>query len=68
MTEREKRMQALRHEMRIRTSFQGHIIDAYILTTYDEHQNHQEDDAEGRLEYISGFTGPVADAVVCGCT
>lgn len=39
-------------------------IDAYIVTTFDEHHNHQEEDVESRLQYISGFTGPIADAVV----
>lgn len=57
-------MQALRNEMRIRSSIQGPEIDAYIVTTFDEHQTHQDDFKEGRLEYISGFSGPIADAVV----
>jgi hypothetical protein len=60
----ERRLQALRNEMRIRSSLQGHEIDAYIVTTFDEHHNHQEDDVEGRLQFISGFSGPIADAVV----
>lgn len=64
MAERENRMQVLRNEMRIRSS-QSHEIDAFIVTTYDEHHNHLDDDAEGRVEYISGFTGPIAYAAVC---
>ena len=49
--------------MRIRSS-QNTEVDAYIVTSYDEHQNHQDDDTEGRLEFISGFSGPIGDAVV----
>ena len=61
----ERRLQVLRNEMRIRSSSQGHSeIDAYIVTSFDEHQNHQEDDSNGRLQFISGFSGPVGDAVV----
>lgn len=64
MSELERRLQALRNEMRTRSSLQGHEIDAYIVTTFDEHHNHMDDDVEGRLRYISGFSGPVADVVV----
>jgi hypothetical protein len=58
------RLQALRNEMRTRSSTHGPEIDAFIVTTFDEHQNHQENDIEGRLQYISGFSGPIADVVV----
>lgn len=51
--------------MRSRTvSSRGSEIDAYIVTSYDEHQIHQSDDLEGRLQFISGFSGPIGDAVV----
>lgn len=51
--------------MRTRTvSSRGSEIDAYIVTSYDEHQIYQSDDLEGRLQFISGFSGPVGDAVV----
>lgn len=60
----ERRMHALRNEMRIRSSSHGSEIDAYIVTTFDEHQNHEENDAESRLQYISGFSGNVADVAV----
>lgn len=49
--------------MKARSS-QGAEIDAYIVTSFDEHQNYQSDDSEGRLEFISGFSGPIGDAVV----
>ncbi|KAL7023026.1 hypothetical protein ACKWTF_012476 [Chironomus riparius] len=63
VAEKRNRIEVLRNEMRIRSS-QSHEIDAYIVTTYDEHHNHLDDDAEGRLEYISGFTGPIAYAAI----
>lgn len=51
--------------MRTRTvSSRGSEIDAYIVTSYDEHQIYQSDDLEGRLQFISGFSGPIGDAVV----
>jgi hypothetical protein len=59
------RMQELRDVMRLRSVVGGPEINAYILTTYDEHQIHQETDIEGRLQFISGFSGKVGDAVVC---
>lgn len=36
-------------------------IDAYIITSFDEHQ---KEDSEGRLRFISGFSGSFAYAVV----
>lgn len=64
-TEDKKRLNALRNEMRTRTvSSRGSEIDAYIVTSYDEHQIYQTDDLEGRLQFISGFGGPIGDAVV----
>jgi hypothetical protein len=67
VTERELRVQALRNLMRDRSHIKGPQIDAYIVTTFDEHHNHQENGIESRLQYISGFSGPIADAVVSSC-
>lgn len=39
-------------------------LDALIVSSFDEHQTHQFDDSEGRLQFISGFSGLVGDAVV----
>lgn len=50
--------------MNSRKASEGQTIDAYIITTFDEHQDYQEDDLEGRLQFISGFTGSFAYAVV----
>lgn len=55
----EKRIETLRNEMR--------GISAFIVTSFDEHQTVQFDDTEGRLEFISGYSGPVGDAVVIKC-
>lgn len=63
-SEIESRISALRNEMRTRTSSAGSAIDAYIVTSYDEHQTFQTDDTVGRLQFISGFSGPIGDAVV----
>lgn len=50
--------------MRIRASVQGPEIDAYIITTYDEHQSDETAESDRRLQYISGFTGPSAEVAV----
>ena len=57
-------MEELRNVMRDRSTIQGPEIHAYIVTTFDEHQSHEENGRESRLQYISGFSGPIADAVV----
>ena len=64
VTRRERRMEELRNVMRDRSTIQGPEIHAYIVTTFDEHQSHEENGRESRLQYISGFSGPIADAVV----
>lgn len=63
-SEADRRLSDLRNVMRSRSSSQGHAIDAFIVSSYDEHQIYQTDDSEGRLQFISGFTGPMGDAVV----
>lgn len=59
-----KRLQALREHMLIRASLQGPEIDAYILTSYDEHLNEEVDERDQRLRYLTGFTGRNAFAVI----
>lgn len=58
------RLTQLRKEMQIRSSMQGPEIDAYIVSSYDEHQLDQMDASDERRKFISGFTGRVGDAVV----
>lgn len=59
------RVYAVREEMRMRTSVYGSAIDAYIVTTWDEHLNEDVSDHDKRTQYISGFTGKIAHVVVC---
>lgn len=42
----------------------GSPIRAYIVTSYDEHQNQKLDERDKRIQFISGFTGNDAIAVV----
>ncbi|CAO1403440.1 unnamed protein product [Diamesa hyperborea] len=60
----QSRLSALRNEMRVRTSLQGPEIEAYIVSSFDEHQSDKTDESERRLEFISGFTGLNGDAVI----
>jgi hypothetical protein len=46
------------------TSVQGHPLEAYIISFYDEHQHQKNDEPDQRVKYISGFTGSSADVVV----
>lgn len=39
-------------------------IDAYIITSYDEHLSEQTADYDKRLQHITGFTGNWGFAVV----
>lgn len=64
MTQVEERLKTLRNEMKSRSHQSGSEIDAFIVTSYDEHQIYQSDDLESRLQFISGFSGPIGDAVV----
>lgn len=50
--------------MQIRSTLQGPEIDAYILTSYDEHLNKEIAPCDKRLEYITGFTGVNAIAAI----
>lgn len=42
----------------------GTSIDAYILTTWDEHLNDDISDHDKRTQFISGFTGKTAHVVI----
>lgn len=50
--------------MRIRASLHGSEIDAYIITSFDDHLNEDIADHDKRRQYISGFTGPSAVVAV----
>lgn len=49
--------------MRLRSAH-GYEVDAYLVSSYDEHQKCEADDDDSRLKFISGFSGPVGSAVV----
>lgn len=59
-----QRLMALRNEMRTRSSTQSVEVDAYLVTSYDEHMSDHLMEADQRLQFISGFTGKNALAVV----
>ncbi|XP_055375042.1 xaa-Pro aminopeptidase 2 isoform X2 [Condylostylus longicornis] len=46
--------------MLIRASVEGPEIDGYLLPSYDEHLNERVADRDRRVEYLTGFTGPIA--------
>lgn len=62
------RIHAVRKEMHMRASAQGSEIDAYIVTRWDEHLNEDVGESDKRIQYITGFTGKNADAVVRFCS
>ena len=59
-----ERLTQLRKEMQTRSSLQGPEVDAYIVSSFDEHQQDQMDKSDERRKFISGFSGRVGDAVV----
>lgn len=42
----------------------GATIDAYILSTWDEHLNEDISDHDKRIQFISGFSGKFAHVVI----
>lgn len=58
------RLNALRNEMRLRTSVLGSEVDAYILTSFDEHLNDELMASDKRMQYLTGFSGTGAVVVV----
>ncbi|KAL1490820.1 hypothetical protein ABEB36_013449 [Hypothenemus hampei] len=41
-----------------------HPVDAYLVTSSDEHQSVEVDEYDRRREYISGFSGSYGDAII----
>lgn len=50
--------------MQTRSSMHGATIDAYIVSTWDEHLNEDISDHDKRIQFISGFTGKFAYVVI----
>uniref|UniRef100_A0AAG5CW59 Xaa-Pro aminopeptidase n=1 Tax=Anopheles atroparvus TaxID=41427 RepID=A0AAG5CW59_ANOAO len=59
-----KRLAALRTEMRTRTSTQSVELDAYLVPAYDEHQSTFLMESDQRVQFLTGFTGTIGEAVV----
>lgn len=54
----------MRNQLKMRVSLTGSEVNAYIVTSYDEHQNEDVAEWDKRRQYLTGFTGTVGDAVV----
>lgn len=50
--------------MKNRASMHGSAIDAFIVTTWDEHLNEDISDHDKRTQFISGFTGKIAHVII----
>lgn len=59
-----QRLTALRNEMRTRASTQSTELDAYLVTSYDEHMSDHLMESDERLKFLTGFTGTTGEAVV----
>ncbi|CAG9768775.1 unnamed protein product [Ceutorhynchus assimilis] len=58
------RLIALRELMSSEVRLFTHPVDAYLITSSDEHQSVEVADYDKRREYISGFSGSYGDAIV----
>uniref|UniRef100_A0A8D8AK84 Xaa-Pro aminopeptidase 2 n=1 Tax=Culex pipiens TaxID=7175 RepID=A0A8D8AK84_CULPI len=61
-----QRLQSIRNEMRTRPSTQSTEVDAYLVTSYDEHMSDHLMESDQRLKFLSGFSGNSGEAVVTG--
>ncbi|XP_074035620.1 xaa-Pro aminopeptidase ApepP isoform X2 [Leptinotarsa decemlineata] len=58
------RLQQLREKMTSEVILGAPAIQAYLVTSSDEHQSTDVDDYEKRREYISGFSGSYGNAII----
>ncbi|XP_048517336.1 xaa-Pro aminopeptidase ApepP isoform X1 [Dendroctonus ponderosae] len=58
------RLIAIRQLMSSEVQLGTHPVDAYIVTSSDEHQSVETDEYDRRREYISGFSGSYGDAII----
>ncbi|KAG8224299.1 hypothetical protein J437_LFUL007239 [Ladona fulva] len=58
------RLENLRFQMRRVDAIHGPPIQAFIITSDDEHQSENVPEHDRRMEYITGFTGSQGEAVV----
>lgn len=59
-----QRLMALRNEMRTRASTQSTELDAYLVTSYDEHMSDQLMESDERLKFLTGYSGTTGEAVI----
>lgn len=59
-----QRLEDLRGQMRRVDAIHGAAIQAFIITSDDEHQSEYVAEHDRRREFISGFTGTQGDAIV----
>lgn len=48
----------------MRSTIRGSAIDAYIVSTWDEHLNEEVSNRDKRTQFISGFTGKIAHVII----
>lgn len=60
----QRRLRDLRTEMQTRASVQGSELDAYIVTSYDDHQSEFVAEEDKRLQWLTGFNGTTADVAL----
>lgn len=59
-----RRVEILRREMQVRASVQGAELDAYIITSYDDHQSEFVAEEDKRRQWLTGFNGTNGDLAV----
>ncbi|XP_055589839.1 uncharacterized protein LOC129742016 [Uranotaenia lowii] len=59
-----QRLTALKKEMRTRASTKNIEVDAYLITSYDEHMSDQLMESDKRLKFLTGFSEVSATAIV----
>lgn len=59
-----RRLHTLRQEMQTRASVQGSELDAYIITSYDDHQSEFVAEEDKRRQWLTGFNGTNGDLAV----
>lgn len=59
-----RRLQSLRTEMQTRASVQGSKLDAYIVTSFDDHQSEFVAEEDKRRQWLTAFNGTNADLAV----
>lgn len=59
-----RRLRDLRNEMQTRASVQGSELDAYIVTSFDDHQSEFVAEEDKRRQWLTGFNGTNGDLAI----